>query len=332
VMIGGIYGTGNEMIDSLSIIIPAYNSAKTLRLCLDSVIGQLRPQDQLIVVDDASSDKTSQVLSSYSSVLLLKHNQNLGPAAARNTGAQAASRSFLIFLDSDVLLKGDEFESVRRTLALRPDVAAITATLDDERKTHEFFTDYKNVYMTYIFSRCGSEVNFLYGSFCGVKRSEFIPWPTFPRLGEDSHLGYLLSMRGKKILLINSISVTHLKRYSLFSILMNDFRISENFTILFLSYKRWRTLFTNEKFGHTSKNQKSSLVLASLGTLLFFNLNPAMMIPVILWLVLNLDFFQTLYFKRGTIFLLKSIIWTYFDHLIYSAGILKGFFVYARHR
>lgn len=85
----------------ISVIIPCYNRAHTLSRALDSVLGQTRQADQIIVVDDASSDGTKRLLSRYPMVetLFLSHNQ--GVSAARNTGLRHASHKWIALLDSD---------------------------------------------------------------------------------------------------------------------------------------------------------------------------------------------------------------------------------------
>jgi glycosyltransferase involved in cell wall biosynthesis len=317
-------------MNGLSIIIPAYNSSETIRSCIESVICQLEPEDQLIVVDDGSEDDTGLIARSYPAVSLFRHEKNLGAAAARNTGASLALKNFLLFLDSDVLLSGDVLTKLRETLLREPDLSGFTAGSDAEELKPGFFTDYKNIYMSYIFARCDVEVNFFYGSFCGIRKSEFISWPTSPALCEDSHLGYLLSQTKKKIKFLHDIKIIHLKKYSIFSLFKNDFNIAASFMILFLRYNRWRTLLSGEKFGHTSKTQKWSVVLAVLGVFLGLQLHLLSLFIFFIWIILNIDFFIFLKTKRGSGFLFKSFVWTYIDHLIYAAGILKGVFQFVR--
>ena len=85
----------------ISVIIPSYNRAHTLSRALDSVLGQTRPADQIIVVDDASSDGTKALLLRYPMVetQFLAHNQ--GVSAARNAGLRQARHEWIALLDSD---------------------------------------------------------------------------------------------------------------------------------------------------------------------------------------------------------------------------------------
>ena len=89
---------------SVSIIIPAYNSARFLRAAIESALRQTRPALEVIVVDDGSTDETSEILEQFGDRICVQHQENRGPAAARNTGISAARGDFLLFLDSDDVL------------------------------------------------------------------------------------------------------------------------------------------------------------------------------------------------------------------------------------
>lgn len=87
----------------VSVVIPAYNRAHTLPRAIRSVFTQTFGEWEIIVVDDASSDQTDQVIKEFSDgrVRYIRHQQNRGPSAARNTGIRAARGVYVAFLDSD---------------------------------------------------------------------------------------------------------------------------------------------------------------------------------------------------------------------------------------
>lgn len=89
------------MTPHFSVIIPAYNSETTLARAIDSVLAQSYPVQEIIVVDDGSTDGTSEVAARYASKLRYIHQDNAGVSSARNRGAQAASGDWLAFLDAD---------------------------------------------------------------------------------------------------------------------------------------------------------------------------------------------------------------------------------------
>ncbi|OFZ70728.1 MAG: glycosyl transferase [Betaproteobacteria bacterium RBG_16_58_11] len=84
-----------------SVIIPAYNSAATLARAIDSVLAQSYPAQEIIVIDDGSSDGTSDVAARYGGKLRYIRQDNAGVSSARNHGAQIASGDWLAFLDAD---------------------------------------------------------------------------------------------------------------------------------------------------------------------------------------------------------------------------------------
>jgi len=90
-----------EMTMTISVVIPAYNSAKYIRRAIDSVLAQTRRPDEIIVADDGSTDDTAGVVETYGSDVQLIHQENAGASAARNAGINAATSEWIAFLDSD---------------------------------------------------------------------------------------------------------------------------------------------------------------------------------------------------------------------------------------
>jgi len=87
----------------VSVIIPAYNSAKHLPEALDSVFKQTYRDFELVVVDDGSTDDTRKVLDEYKNRITYLYQENGGPSKARNAGIRAAKGPYLAFLDADDL-------------------------------------------------------------------------------------------------------------------------------------------------------------------------------------------------------------------------------------
>ena len=87
----------------ISVIMPAYNAGKFVAESIESILKQTFSAWELIVVDDGSTDNTSEVIASFLSdkrIKLIKQ-PNGGVSAARNTGINAATGNFITFLDSD---------------------------------------------------------------------------------------------------------------------------------------------------------------------------------------------------------------------------------------
>ena len=105
-----------KQLNTLSIIIPNYNKGKYIKHTFDSILTQTRLPNEIIVVDDCSTDDSRVIISNYAykyptlikSIFL---NQNCGVQNARNTGGTNAISDFICFIDSDdVYLRNDAIE------------------------------------------------------------------------------------------------------------------------------------------------------------------------------------------------------------------------------
>lgn len=88
---------------AVTVIIPAFNSAKHLPGALESVFKQTYRDSELVVVDDGSTDDTRKVLEGYKNRVTYLYQENGGPSKARNTGIRAAKGRYVAFLDADDL-------------------------------------------------------------------------------------------------------------------------------------------------------------------------------------------------------------------------------------
>ena len=100
---------------NVSVIIPAFNAANTLPLCIKSLLKQTYPatKAEIIVVNDGSTDNTSTFLSSFplpEGFKVIHHSKNRGLAAARNTGIKISKGSLIILLDADMEVKENFIE------------------------------------------------------------------------------------------------------------------------------------------------------------------------------------------------------------------------------
>lgn len=96
----------------LSIIVPAYNAAKTIKECIESVIEQTTKYDyELIIVNDGSNDDTRKIIESIKDAhIRLINQENRGFSGARNRGIDECEGKYIMFLDSDDMLVGNCIE------------------------------------------------------------------------------------------------------------------------------------------------------------------------------------------------------------------------------
>ena len=101
-------GFGDEMSENperkflVSLAIPCYNGAATLGAAIGSALSQSRPPEEVIVVDDGSTDGSGKLAQSFP-VRYLRHDCRRGVAAARNTAWQEAQGDIIIFIDADAI-------------------------------------------------------------------------------------------------------------------------------------------------------------------------------------------------------------------------------------
>jgi len=109
----------------VSVVIPCYNQAHFLSEAIESVLAQSHPNFEIIVVDDGSTDDTSEVAGCYPKVRLLRQ-ENQGLAAARNSGLALAAGEYVVFLDADDRLLPEGLEASVEYLNARPECAFVS--------------------------------------------------------------------------------------------------------------------------------------------------------------------------------------------------------------
>lgn len=95
-----------------SVIIPVYNIEKYLPQCIDSVLRQKNAKFEVILVDDGSTDSSSEICDWYfksTPNLKVIHQKNQGSSVARNQGIDNATGKFIVFLDGDDWWKSEDF-------------------------------------------------------------------------------------------------------------------------------------------------------------------------------------------------------------------------------
>jgi glycosyltransferase involved in cell wall biosynthesis len=109
----------------ISAIVCAYNEADFLPACLHSLLTQTRPPDEIIVVNNASSDNTGAVATAIPGVCVVDEPFK-GLAVARDTGRRASTGNLLAYLDADCRAPLQWLERIERRFQRRPAVVAVT--------------------------------------------------------------------------------------------------------------------------------------------------------------------------------------------------------------
>lgn len=132
---------------SIAVVVPAFNVENYVRSALNSVLAQTREVDEVIVIDDGSTDGTPTILAEYKGVpgwrIVRTRNNGLGPA--RNLGRALAKSDYIYFFDSDDLLKKRFIERVHEVIEeyQRPDMMLLAGdTFYDDGFQHSFAPKY----------------------------------------------------------------------------------------------------------------------------------------------------------------------------------------------
>src|SRR4051812_26242675 len=108
----------------VSVVIPAYKQAEYLGHTIQSVLAQTYPNFEVIVVNDASPDNTTEVVKQFDDPRLkyIIHEKNQMLPAARNTGMRAATGEIIALLDADDLFHPEKLETHVAYLAQHPEI------------------------------------------------------------------------------------------------------------------------------------------------------------------------------------------------------------------
>lgn len=112
--------TNTDRPECLSVIIPTYNSAKTLKPLLDTLTAQRLNNTcpcEIIVVDDGSTDDTREVVASFGPFIKYIYQENKGVSAARNAGLEAATGRYISFVDADDMVSSEYVAAITHEMA-----------------------------------------------------------------------------------------------------------------------------------------------------------------------------------------------------------------------
>ncbi len=132
------------MNPAISIVVPAYNKEPYIKQCMDSLVNQTFKNIEIIVVDDASTDNTLQILRDYekkdSRVKIIAKEHNCGRHVARKTGVQETSGDYVLFVDADDEIELKACEVLYSYVSSHPaDILHFGVSIHPEGKADEDF-------------------------------------------------------------------------------------------------------------------------------------------------------------------------------------------------
>ena len=187
----------------VAVIIPSYNAQSWIGDTLDSVVGQKRKPDQIIVVDDCSSDTTTKIVSAYKDVELIQ-GEGKGPNFARKLGVDQSKADYVLLLDHDDLLHPEHLLSLEELILSNDNLSyAFSLVVNIGRTT---FGDWNApIQASNLF---GDTWSYFPANFIATPGQVLIDkrhllasggWPTFLTGCADFYMWYLLTIKAKNI-------------------------------------------------------------------------------------------------------------------------------------
>lgn len=202
-----------QMTPRISVVVPAYNAQETIGKCLDCLQGQDYDKDQyeIIVVNDGSTDNTVEIIERYE--VMLHSQQNQGPAAARNMGAQLARGEIILFTDSDCS-PNPQWLSEMVTPFEDPEIVAVKGAYITDSKTLISKLAQLEFEERYIMLTKAGKTDMIDTYSAGVRRDAFLALDgfdtSFPTANnEDTEFSYRLAELGKKMVFNGKAIVSH---------------------------------------------------------------------------------------------------------------------------
>lgn len=225
----------------VSVIVPNYNYAASLELCLRAVQEQTYRPIELVMVDDESTDD-SVAIAERLGVKVIRTGRNQGVAAARNLGVAQTSGEILVFVDSDVAIYPDAIEVAVRMLHDDPRLGAVSSIHDPEPLIRDSLVeDYRA--LQYYFWTASSEgsVSFLFPAMLAMPRRVFDevgPFNPALRTTEEVDYGHRLTQRYDMIL-TTAVRSRHDHDHELAGLLRKLFRRGRDRVPLYAQRKRF---------------------------------------------------------------------------------------------
>ena len=126
-----------------SIFIPVYNAEKTITEVLDSINAQSIPFDEIIVINDCSTDKTINYLESFKNLKIFSNSENKGLSFCRNIGIKNSKNDVVASIDADVVL--DKFWLEKVSFHLKDNVTMCGGNLE-EKYTNNIYNKWRSIY------------------------------------------------------------------------------------------------------------------------------------------------------------------------------------------
>src|SRR5688500_12315609 len=138
---------GSPVPRRLSVVVPVHQGGGHLREVLVALSRSSLPREtwELIVVDDASTDESTEIAAVHADLVIRLTGRPRGPAYARNRGADASSAQLIAFVDADVLVRPDALPRMLEAMGEDPRIGAVIGAYDAGRTSGRLVSEYRNL-------------------------------------------------------------------------------------------------------------------------------------------------------------------------------------------
>lgn len=206
----------------VTVIVPVFNAEKTIEACLKSILRNIYPDYEVIVVNDGSTDNTANIVSRFP-VRLITLKENFGAGYARNIGIENAQGEIVAFIDADCVAEENWLSKLVQNIC--GEVVGVTGlykTLNNKTRV-SLFVGYD---ITYRFLKCSNFTDILGTYNCAIKKSILKEIKFDVKIKgaawEDTKLGLLIS-RKHKLVIDKNCFVFHLHADSILIFLRKQF-------------------------------------------------------------------------------------------------------------
>lgn len=317
----------------ISIIIPSYNSKKTIEQTLNSILNQNFKEKYEIIVVDSSSDETSKIISKFP-IRLIKQKPR-GPAAARNKGVKNAIGEIIVFIDADCVAPKNWLKNLLKPFRDKNTVA-VAGTYKTINKDNMIarFVGYE-IEQRHEKMKSFKKIDFVATFNCAYRKKIFLKFRGFNEKmtqAEDADLSFRIAKKNYKIKYQPSAFVYHYHPNSLMKYLKQKFLRGYWKIFLYLEHKK-RVLGNT----YTPRTLFLQILFQNLFFLLFFigffyqQLFSISFIFLILTYFLNIELLKFLW-RREKIIIIPTILIIFLKNIVSSVGLLFGFLNFLKDR
>ena len=318
----------------VSVIVPVHNSEKTISYCLKKVITESKKlESEVIVVDDASTDNTLNILKEFKDIKIISLDHNTGAGNARNEGANIAKYDNLCFVDSDIYISDNSIINLIKRLNKGDNIGSISGTQDtnnlNKNNWSSNFVCLKSCYGTdeinheKILSTCCSE-------FCAISKELFLKagkWKVLTNAGgEEFALGYKIKKLEK-----NNIK-TKESRYSGYWCDLNTrfkriIQRTEKYIPLLLKKKSFDSKGTFATFSQSLSSLITLIMVSNIFLTLVFKNHIYFYVFLILYLLQLIIELKFLLFAKNK-FGFKMLLYSLYGIQVINLAVIIGFLSY----